>query len=86
MKWRDEWPDFDEEEDEEDLATERRDIGTIGNYYGGLIVYRDEDGVCWWGIENYNGTAWEAISLELFAELNSHQDTLDNKETNHERE
>ena len=43
-------------------------IGTIGNYYGGLSVMQDSDKF-YWGIENYDGTEWEEITEELYNNL-----------------
>tara|TARA_R110002020_G_scaffold475890_1_gene713745 strand:- start:18544 stop:18675 length:132 start_codon:yes stop_codon:yes gene_type:complete len=34
-----------------------RDIGGIGNYYGGLSVNKQGEKF-YWGIENYDGTYW----------------------------
>ena len=56
------------------MATKNeRNIGGIGNYYGGLSV-KSEDGKFYWGIEGYCGIAWEEISENLFDELNNHED------------
>ena len=46
-----------------------RDIGAIGNYYGGLTV-KTENNKFYWGIENWDGTLWEEIPESLFNELN----------------
>lgn len=54
------------------------EIGNICNHYGGLYV-KHYDGQYFWGIENYNGTAWERIPESLYNELikfNSGQDDL----------
>jgi hypothetical protein len=53
-----------------------RDIGEIGNHYGGLAV-KTRNGKFYWGIENWNGTFWEEITESLFNELNKHQDAKD---------
>ena len=45
------------------------EIGSIGNYYGGLSVKVESDGTFWWGIENYCGTEWEQIPQSLYDEL-----------------
>jgi hypothetical protein len=57
----------------------KRDIGKIGNYYGGLSVI-SEGGKFYWGIENWDGTFWEEIPQYLFVAINSHQDKLDKGE------
>lgn len=44
------------------------EIGTIGNYYGGLAV-KEEDGKFFWGIENWDGTGWEEIPESLYRSL-----------------
>jgi len=44
------------------------EIGSIGNYYGGLTV-KEEDGKFYWGIENYDGLEWEQIPESLYREL-----------------
>jgi len=54
------------------------EIGTIGNYYGGLSVLK-EDGKFFWGIENWDGTHWEEIPESLF-------NTLIEYENNREKE
>lgn len=52
---------------------EERDIGGIGNYYGGLWVRTD--GVrFWWSIENYDGHEWEEIPEALFRALVEYED------------
>lgn len=53
-----------------------RDVGEIGNYYGGLAVKAENDKF-YWGIENWDGTFWEEIPESLFSELNKYQDTKD---------
>ncbi len=45
-----------------------QEIGTIGNYYGGLVV-KEEDGEFYWGIENYDLTFWEKIPESLYKSL-----------------
>ena len=72
MKWRDEWPDFDEEEDEEDGVV----IADDDDYGEALIV----------SILTLVETCGNPVVDALYDHLNKHQDELDNKETNHERE
>ena len=43
-------------------------IGTIGNYYGGLEIV-EKNGKYYWGIEDHSGTDWEEIPFSLFEEL-----------------
>ncbi len=43
-------------------------IGTIENYYGGLVVKKEDDKY-FWGIENYNPTKWEEIPYNLYETL-----------------
>jgi len=43
-------------------------IGNIGNYYGGLAV-KKENGLFYWGIENWDGTSWDQIPESLNVEL-----------------
>lgn len=45
-----------------------KEIGNIGNYYGGLEV-KEEDGKYFWGIANYDGTRWEEISKFTYTVL-----------------
>ena len=52
-----------------------REIGTIGNYYGGLRV-RDEDGEYFWSIENWDGNVWSEIPKSLYDELIRYDDSL----------
>ena len=40
-------------------------IGGIGNYYGDLLVKKENDKF-YWGIENWNGTYWEEIPKKLY--------------------
>jgi hypothetical protein len=44
------------------------EVGSIGNYYGGLAV-KQEDGKYFWSIENWDGYNWEEISEKLFTLL-----------------
>ena len=48
--------------------SERTRIGEIGNYYGSLEVFAD-DNKYYWGIENWSGTNWEEIPESLYLEL-----------------
>ena len=52
--------------------TDEKEIGLIGNYYGGLFTCRINDKP-FWGIENYDGVFWEPISEELYKCINSHR-------------
>jgi hypothetical protein len=47
---------------------EEKDIGAIGNYYGGIKV-KVEGGKAYWGIENHDGTHWQEIPESLYNEL-----------------
>jgi hypothetical protein len=49
-------------------ASNRQEIGTIGNYYGGLSV-KTEDNKCYWSIENYDGRFWTEIPESLYRAL-----------------
>ena len=60
----------------EKVNAERREIGEVGNYYGGLSTKQD-DGNFYWSIENYDGENWREITKELFNELNDHQDSIE---------
>ena len=50
-----------------------RDIGKIGNHYGGLSV-KMEEGKCYWSIKDYDGHSWDEIPRSLFDALNKFQD------------
>jgi len=54
---------------------EEREIGTIGNFYGGLNV-KAEGGKFFWSIENYDGNHWEEISEHLYRALITHDDEV----------
>ena len=59
-----------------------KDIGNIGNYYGGLVVKKENDKF-YWIIENYNTdfddiSRWEEISESLYNELIKHNETIQN--------
>ena len=43
-------------------------IGTIKNFYGGLLVMKEE-GKFYWGIGDWNKTEWEEITEELYNSL-----------------
>ncbi|MFJ1573019.1 hypothetical protein ACIOAU_15770 [Pseudomonas sp. NPDC088322] len=45
-----------------------RNIGDIGNAYGGLAV-KQEGGKFFWSIENWDGYEWQEIPKSLFDEL-----------------
>ena len=48
-------------------------IGEIGNYYGSVTVH-ENDGRCYWAVENWDGYEWEEIPKTLFDELNKFED------------
>lgn len=54
-----------------------KEIGQIGNYYGGLNV-KEEYGKYWWGIENCDGTGWQEITKELYDLLVEYGSGIDN--------
>jgi hypothetical protein len=43
-------------------------IGSIGNYYGGLLI-KTEDDKYYWGIESYSRIDWEEIPKHLYLSL-----------------
>jgi hypothetical protein len=43
-------------------------VGLIGNYYGSLNI-KDENGVYFWSIENWDGNYWEEIPKSLYNAL-----------------
>lgn len=45
-----------------------RNIGTIGNEYGGLVVKQD-GGKYYWSIEGYGGDDWQEIPRNLYDAL-----------------
>ena len=45
-----------------------KQIGDIGNAYGGLLV-REQDGRFFWSIEDVVGDNWEEIPESLYREL-----------------
>ena len=50
-----------------------KEIGGIGNYYGGLFV-KEEEGKYFWTIENYDGFFWQEIPESLYEELIKFED------------
>jgi hypothetical protein len=63
---------------------ERKEIGNIGNYYGGLNVMEFE-GKYYWCIEDYNTDLgdledWDEIDKELYDSLIAFQERLEKKE------
>jgi hypothetical protein len=52
-----------------------RNIGHIGNYYGGLRV-KQEGEKYYWSIENYSGDEWEEIPKSLYDELMAFEDCI----------
>ena len=50
-----------------------REIGDIGNYYGGLSV-RIEGEKYFWSILNWNGDNWEEIPKYLYDSLLKYED------------
>ena len=48
-------------------------IGTIKNFYGGLLVMKEE-GKFYWGIGDWNKTEWEEITEELYNSLMSFEE------------
>jgi hypothetical protein len=51
-----------------------REIGSIGNYYGGLYV-KNENDKYYWSIENWDGMDWEEIPESLYDELVKFEDS-----------
>ena len=44
----------------------KTEVGNISNYYGGLwIAENEEDGQCYWGIQDYSGIDWKPICSKL---------------------
>ena len=56
-----------------------RNIGYIGNYYGGLAI-KEEDGKFYWSIENWGGHDWDECPEYLFKALTQHQDELESSD------
>jgi len=56
-----------------DSSAKIRTIGRICNTYGGLIV-KQENGLFWWAISDWDGEEWEEIPEYLFAALNRFED------------
>ena len=55
-----------------------REIGDIDNYHGGLLI-KSENNKFYWGIEDWDGTAWEQIPESLFDALNKYEDERTDK-------
>ena len=53
-----------------------RDIGEIGNCYGGLSV-KEEGGKFFWSIGDWSGEHYMPIPESLYRELMKHQDELE---------
>jgi hypothetical protein len=43
-------------------------IGTINNYYGGLLI-KEENGEYFWAIENWNGDHYKPMPKDLYEHL-----------------
>ena len=43
------------------------------NYYGGIVIKKDDDGLTWWAIQNYSGTTWKRCPAEVYASLAAFQ-------------
>ncbi len=63
---------------ENDTITKRQ-IGDIGNYYGGLWV-KQQGGKFYWAIEDYDGIYWEEIPQHLYDALNRFNEADPTKE------
>ena len=50
------------------MEKEAQGIGSIHNYYGGIIVKEDE-GKIFWAIEDWEDPYWEEIPESLYKEL-----------------
>jgi hypothetical protein len=63
--------------EEVQVGDEPVSVGTISNWYGGLIVRKDSDGRCWWAIVcPVEGNTWEEIPADLFQHLLSFSRSL----------
>lgn len=51
-----------------------KDIGDIGNYYGGLSVRVFQGNRYQWSIENWDGSYWEDIPKSLYDALCEFED------------
>lgn len=49
-----------------------KEIGDIGNYYGGLWI-KELDKKFFWSIENYDGHYWVEIPESLYSALVEHE-------------
>ena len=58
----------------------KRNIVTIGNYYGCLQIKMDDDGFGYWGIGDWSGMNWEIIPDDLFDALNRYADKIEGEE------
>jgi hypothetical protein len=47
---------------------EPTEVGTVGNYYGGLWIMQ-KDGKAYWAIENHNGFYWDPCPRPVFDAL-----------------
>lgn len=56
-----------------------REIGKIGNQYGGLSICSD-DGKCYWAIEDWDGNKWVEIPKYLHDAINRHQDEIEEQD------
>ena len=50
-----------------------REIGNIGNYYGGLSIKKVGDKY-FWSIHDWDGDCWDEIPKYLYDSLNKYQD------------
>lgn len=57
------------------MRKETRDVGEIGNYYGGLSI-KEDDGKFYWSIENYCGDNWYEIPESLYLEILKHYENI----------
>jgi hypothetical protein len=53
-------------------------IGTISNYYGGLLV-KEEDGEYFWAIENWNGDSYKPMPKDLYENLLKYEEERNKK-------
>ena len=58
------------------MSEQIREIGNIGNYYGGLSIKQEGDKF-FWSIENWDGEGWDEIPKHLFDALNKYEDEKD---------
>lgn len=50
-----------------------KQIGTIGNYYGGLVV-KEENGKFYWSVKDYDGEDWDEVPQYLYEALCKFED------------